>query len=176
MSNKMTEKEIILSSSDIQKRVKQLGQQINKDFKGKEPLLIGVLNGAFIFMADLVRQINLPIKIDFIRVASYGNKTSPGDVTFIKDVDLSVEGKEIILVEDIIDTGRTISALKKHFQNMGASSVFLCTLIDKKERREVDISADYTGFEISQGFLVGYGLDFAEQHRCLPSVYHLINP
>ncbi|MFH1216369.1 MAG: hypoxanthine phosphoribosyltransferase [Pseudomonadota bacterium] len=169
-------KKIILNRDKIGKKVKELGDRITRDFRNDKLVLIGVLNGAFIFMADLARAINLPLQIDFIRVASYGMKSSPGGLAFTKDTELDLAGKKILLVEDIIDTGKTIAHLKKHFQERGVESVHICTLIDKKERREVDIEADYIGFSVADGFLVGYGLDFAEQHRNLPEVYHLENP
>ncbi|MBI5558265.1 MAG: hypoxanthine phosphoribosyltransferase [Deltaproteobacteria bacterium] len=170
-------KKIILTRQQIQKKVEELGRRISEDFRDEELLLVGVLNGAFIFLADLAREIALDLRIDFIRVASYGaGSSSAGTVTFTKDVELPVRGKKILLVEDIIDTGRTIARLKQHFLGQGAVSVQVCALIDKKERREVEVQADYTGFDVAEGFLVGYGLDFAEQHRCLPDIYHLENP
>ncbi|OKY76338.1 MAG: hypoxanthine phosphoribosyltransferase [Desulfobulbaceae bacterium DB1] len=166
-------KKIILDRQKIAERVTELGRQISHDFRNDQLILIGVLNGAFIFMADLARAIDLPLQIDFIRVASYGMKSSSGRLAFMKDVELPLDGKNILLVEDIIDTGRTITRLKQHFQAKGAASVRVCALIDKKERREVEVEADYTGFSVPEGFLVGYGLDFAEQHRNLADVYHL---
>jgi hypoxanthine phosphoribosyltransferase len=170
-------KKIILTRQQIQKKVEELGRRISEDFRDDGLLLVGVLNGAFIFLADLAREIALDLRIDFIRVASYGSGiSSSGTITFIKDVEFPVAGKKILLVEDIIDTGRTIARLKEHFLSQGAVSVHVCALIDKKERREVEVQADYTGFDVSEGFLVGYGLDFAEQYRHLPEVYHLENP
>ncbi len=172
----MPHKKLIISREQIKKRIAELGKEITHDFHQADLLIIGVLNGAFIFMADLVRKIDLPVQVDFIRVASYGTKSTPGSISFIKDIELPCTGKTILLVEDIVDTGRTISFLKDHFQQRGAEGVYICTLIDKKERRVVDITADYTGFDVAEGFLVGYGLDFAEQHRQLPDVFHLENP
>ncbi len=170
----MSTKKMILSRDEIAKRVIELGKQITRDFADDELLLVGVLNGAFIFTADLARAIDLSLQIDFIRVTSYGSKSTPDkSITFTKDIELDISGKQILLVEDIIDTGRTISYLKKYFQQQGARNVHICTLIDKKERREVDIEADYSGFEIAQGFLVGYGLDYAEQYRHLADIFHL---
>jgi hypoxanthine phosphoribosyltransferase len=170
-------KKIVLTRQEIQKKVRELGQRITCDFANDDLLLIGVLNGAFIFTADLAREIDLPLQIDFIRVASYGTgSSSSGTITFTKDVERPVTGKKIVLVEDIVDTGRTIHRLQQHFLQHGAGSVHICTLIDKKERREVAVRADYVGFEVAEGFLVGYGLDFAEQYRNLPDVYSLDNP
>ncbi len=170
----MVDKEIVLSKEEIADRVRQLGQSIARDFAGRKLVLVGVLNGAFIFLADLARQIDIPLEVDFVRVASYGNSTSSsGTVNFSKDIELDVEGKDVILVEDIVDTGRTIAALKDFFAAKRANVVKICTLIDKHERREVAVQVDYVGFEVEQGFLVGYGLDYAEQHRHYPAVYHL---
>jgi hypoxanthine phosphoribosyltransferase len=170
-------KKIVLSRQEIQKKVRELGHMITRDFANDDLLLIGVLNGAFIFTADLAREIDLPLEIDFIRVASYGSgSSSSGTITFTKDVERPVAGKKIVLVEDIIDSGRTIARLQQHFLQHGAGSVHICALIDKKERREVDVRPDYIGFAVAEGFLVGYGLDFAEQYRNLPDVYHLDNP
>jgi hypoxanthine phosphoribosyltransferase len=170
-------KKIVLSRREIAKKVRELGQRITRDFAHEDLLLIGVLNGAFIFTADLAREIDLPLEVDFIRVASYGAGTSSsGAITFTKDVERPVAGKKILLVEDIVDTGRTIARLQQHFLQFGADSVHICALIDKKERREVEVHPDYVGFEVAEGFLVGYGLDFAEQYRNLPDVFHLENP
>lgn len=170
-------KKIVLSRQEIANRVRELGQMITRDFAHDELLLIGVLNGAFIFTADLARAIDLPLQVDFIRVASYGSgSSSSGTITFTKDVERPVVGKKIVLVEDIIDTGRTIARLQQHFLQSGAAGVHICALIDKKERREVAVHPDYAGFAVAEGFLVGYGLDFAEQYRNLPDVYHLENP
>ncbi|MFZ5764364.1 MAG: hypoxanthine phosphoribosyltransferase [Thermodesulfobacteriota bacterium] len=169
-------KKLILSSAQIAERVTELGRQISRDYAGRPLVLVGVLNGAFIFMADLARAIDLPVRIDFVRVASYGMTSSAGQLSFIKDVELPLTDADVLLVEDIIDTGRTIARLKEHFQAKGAASVRVCALIDKTERREVQIEADYVGFPVAEGFLVGYGLDFAEQHRNLADVYHLENP
>ncbi|MCB2184628.1 MAG: hypoxanthine phosphoribosyltransferase [Desulfobulbaceae bacterium] len=171
----MLKKKKILGQDDIRKRTEELGQQITADFKNLDDLiLIGVLKGSFVFMADLMRSISLPLQIDFIRVASYGkNHTSSETITLTKDVEISVEGKNILLIEDIIDTGLTLSFLKKYFLDQKVKTVQVCTLINKKERRKVEIQADYTGFEIADGFLVGYGLDYAEQYRHLPDIYQL---
>lgn len=165
----------ILSKSQLQKRVSELGAQISQDYSGKSLVLIGVLNGAFIFMADLARAIALErVQVDFIRVSSYGKESeSSGEITLSKDVELDLEGKDVLLVEDIIDTGRTLAWLHHSFQQRKAASVRICTLIDKPERREVDIQPDYTGFAVAQGFLVGYGLDYAEDFRHFPEISHL---
>ena len=170
-------KKPILSEEQIAERVQKLGQQISQDYQGKELILVGVLNGAFIFMADLARAISIPVQIDFIRVASYGKSSqSSGTITLSKEVELSLQGKDVLLVEDIIDSGTTMAWLLDYFKGQQTNSVRSCTLIDKKERRQVEVEADYAGFSIDHGFLVGYGLDYAEQYRYLTGVYHLENP
>ena len=167
----MPEMKIIISAEMIAERVKAIGQEISAE-QPRDLLVVGILNGAFIFTADLVRAISTPVEVDFIRVASYGDNTSPsGEIKLTKDLDLSVQGKDILLVEDIVDTGNTIAWLREHLRNRGAASIKLCALIDKKERREQEVEIDYCGFQVQSGFLVGYGLDHAEQHRHLPHVY-----
>jgi len=171
------QKKMILSRQEIQARVKALGRVISGDYQGRKLVLIGVLNGAFIFMADLARAINLELEVDFIRVASYGQSaSSSGKISLSKDVEMDMAGKDVLLVEDIIDSGRTLAYLKDYFRQYRPASVKICALIDKKERREVEIETDYVGFDVAEGFLVGYGLDFAEQYRHFPDVYHLENP
>lgn len=169
----METKELVISKAEISARVKALGQAITRDYDGCSLMLVGILNGAFVFLADLVREIDLPVEVDFVRVASYGSRSSAGEIRLVKDIELSVAGKDVLLVEDIVDTGRTIVYLKNYFIDHQPRSVRLCTLIDKKKRREVEVESDYVGFEVEHGFLVGYGLDFAEQHRNYPEIYHL---
>lgn len=168
------ELKLIISPEEIQERIKQLGEEITRDYENKELIVIGILKGAFIFMADLVRKIDLPIKMDFVRLQSYGSKTeSSGQISITKDVELSLKNRDVLVVEDIIDTGYTLKYLKNMLKLHETASVKICCLIDKKERRRVDIDADYIGFEVASGFLVGYGLDFDEQYRHLPGIYHL---
>ena len=170
----MPEKELILSADKIAQRLANLGTEISRDFSGKQLLVVGILNGAFIFTADLVRSISIPLEIDFIRVASYGSSTSSaGEIRLVKDLEIPVSGKDVLLVEDIVDTGNTMEWLSEHLQGRGASSIKLCTLISKQERREKTVRVDYCGFDVQEGFLVGYGLDHAEQYRHLPDIYHL---
>ena len=169
----MSEKELIITQADIAQKVKKLGADITRDYKDARLMVIGVLNGAFIFMADLVREIKLEMEIDFIRVASYGMGTTSGTFRLTKDIELEITGRDILIVEDIVDTGRTLDHLKRSLADRGAHSIRICTLIDKKERREVEVAADYVGFEVETGFLVGYGLDCREQYRHLPGVYRL---
>jgi hypoxanthine phosphoribosyltransferase len=168
------EKEILIPREKIQARVKELAKQISSDYEGKEPILIGVLNGVIFFFADLVRELSVPNKIDFIRAASYGAKsTSSGNVRFSKEVEIPVKGKPIILVEDIVDTGETLSRIGEIMESNGAESLKICALIDKLERRRKAINIDYCGFQIKEGFVVGYGLDYDEKYRHLPDIYVL---
>jgi len=167
-------KELVVRNEEILKKVKALSKQITKDYAGRTPIFIGILKGAFIFLADLVRNIELPVKIDFVRLASYGEKDySTGEVKLIKDVEIPLKGEDVIIVEDIVDTGYTLDFLIKHLKKKQPASLKICALIDKPERREVEIKIDYIGFKLS-GFLVGYGLDFNEQYRSLPDIYRLI--
>lgn len=171
----MSDKKLILSQKDIAARVHELGAVITQDYAGSNLLLIGVLNGAFIFMADLIREIKLDFEVDFIRVASYGMcSRSSGKIRFSKDVELETMGRDIILVEDIVDTGLTLASLHAYLNERGANSVRTCALIDKKERRAVEVAVEYVGFEIEEGFLVGYGLDYREQFRQRGDIFQLI--
>jgi len=170
----MSDKKVVISRAEIAKRVKELGEAIARDYAAGNLVVIGILNGAFIFVADLVREIALPLVIDFVRVASYGASTSSaGEVRLIKDIEIEVGGKDVLLVEDIVDTGQTLAYLKNFLAAKNARSVKICALIDKKERRETEVPLDYVGFEVEAGFLVGYGLDFAELYRNDPEVYRL---
>ncbi len=172
----MSTKKLILSQEEIARRVAQLGQEISDFYQQRPLVLVGVLNGAFIFMADLVRSLTIDVELDFVRVSSYGmSSTSSGVISLSKDVELELRGKDVLIVEDIVDTGRTLVWLKDFFHDKGAASVRICTLIDKKERRQVEVAVDFLGFTIGEGFLVGYGLDCAEQYRNLAAVYHLEN-
>lgn len=173
----MADLKLVLSREEIARRTTELGAAITRDYAGCRLVVIGILKGAFIFTADLVRAIELPLEIDFVRVASYGPETcSSGDLKLTKDVELPLAGKDILLVEDIVDTGRTVACLKELFKRHQPRSVRICALIDKKERQEIDVAVDYLGFTVARGFLVGYGLDYAEHHRQYPAVYHLENP
>ncbi|MSU01034.1 hypoxanthine phosphoribosyltransferase [Tissierella pigra] len=164
-------KTVLVSEEDIEKRVKELGKQITEDYKDKDLILVGILKGAVIFMSDLARNINMQIGLDFMAVSSYGrSSTSTGEVRIIKDLDFSVENKDILIIEDIIDTGYTLAYLTDNLKKRGARSVKVCTLLDKPERRKVDVPVDYLGFAIPDEFVVGYGLDYAEIGRNLPYV------
>lgn len=170
-----TNKELVLSNREIHRRILELGKEIASDYQGKELVVIGVLKGAFVFMADLVRAISIPLSTDFIQVSSYNNgSTSSGEITLKANPAEPIKDHHILLVEDIVDTGLTMRWLAHHFKEEGAASVRICSLIDKTERREHSITIDYPGFAISEGFLVGYGLDYNERYRNLPEIYHLI--
>ena len=167
-------KEILISRADIQARVRELADQISSDYQGKEPILIGILKGAVIFMADLMRALSIPTKMDFMRAASYGSEMqSSGTVRLTKDVELPVQGRPVILVEDIVDSGLTLAYIKENLEGRGVESIRICALIDKLERREREVLVDYCGFQVKEGFLVGYGLDCNEEYRYLPEIFVL---
>lgn len=168
------EKEILIPKESIQSRVKELGAKISADYKGREPVLIGILNGVVFFFADLIRQISIPVELDFMRAASYGSeKLSSGQIRLTKDVEIPIKGRQVVVVEDIVDTGLTLTHILRLLEKKGAESVRLCALIDKRERRKVEVHVDYCGFQINEGFIVGYGLDYAEKYRYLPEIYLL---
>jgi hypoxanthine phosphoribosyltransferase len=163
-----------ISEEEIRQKVKTIAQDLTEDYQNRETVLIGVLNGVFIFFADLVREISFPHEIDFVRLASYGSQgTSSGSVKLTKDIELSIGGRHVIIVEDIIDTGFTLSYLVHHIEGKRPESVRICTLINKLERREKAIRIDYWGFEVDKGFVVGYGLDYNEKFRNLPYILSL---
>lgn len=167
-------KEIFISKSAIQKRVRELADQISLDYEGKEPILIGILKGSIFFFADLMREIKIPTKMDFMRAASYGSGTqSSGSVKLTKDVDLPVQRRPVIIVEDIVDSGLTLAYITENLKSRDVESLRICALIDKLERRERKVSIDYCGFQVKEGFLVGYGLDCNEEYRYLPEIYIL---
>lgn len=162
---------ILFSEEQLKARVREIAGQIDRDFAGKEPMLISVLRGSFIFMADLMRSITLPCTVDFMAVSSYGaGTTSSGQVKITKDLSESIEGRDIIVVEDILDSGNTLSYLFRLLQARHPASIRLCTLLDKPSRRIKPIQADYVGFPVDDLFVVGYGLDYAEKYRNLPYI------
>ena len=164
----------VLSRTRIHERVRELGRQITADYRDGQLVLLGVLNGAFVFCADLCREIDLDVEIDFMEVSSYGNATeSSREVRVLKDLRSPIGGADVLLVEDIVDTGTTMAWLVDHFRTSAARSVRICALIDKRERRRVAVTVEYAGFVLDQGFLVGYGLDCAERYRNLKAVYTL---
>ncbi len=174
MNQKTTRLKLVLSPEEIQNRVAQLAARISQEFRGQDLVLLGVLKGAFIFMGDLARHLDLPVEMDFVRLASYGSATqSCGQITMTKDCEIDLAGRNVVVVEDIVDTGLTLKWLADNLRRRGAARVKLCSLIDKSERRQVELVLDYVGFNIPRGFLVGYGLDFDEKYRYLPGVYEL---
>lgn len=162
---------IFFSADELKAKVKELGEQITKDYEGKNPLIVGVLKGSFVFMADLSRCIDTYCDIDFMAVSSYGSgTTTTGAVKIRKDLSYDVEGRHVIIIEDILDSGVTLSYLRQYICNRHPASVSICTLLDKPARRKADISADYIGFVCPDEFIVGYGLDYAERYRNLPYI------
>jgi hypoxanthine phosphoribosyltransferase len=162
---------IFFSAEEIDSKVRELGAQISADYEGKNPLIVGVLKGSFVFMADLMRTITTYCNIDFMAVSSYGNGTSTtGAVKINKDLSYDVEGRHIIIIEDILDSGVTLSYLKNYIAAREPASISICTLLDKPSRRRADIHADYIGFLCPDEFIVGYGLDYAEKYRNLPYI------
>lgn len=163
--------EVILSEEHIAARVREIAAQITRDYAGKEFVMVGVLNGAAIFYINLIMELDIPLEMNFIRVSSYGAGTkSSGNVRMLYDLEADIAGKDVLIVEDIVDSGNTLCALKELFQKRGAKSVRCCCLLDKKERREAPIEADYVGFDVLDKFLVGYGLDYAGKYRNLKFV------
>ena len=162
---------ILISEEELSKIVKELGAKITEDYKDKNLLLVSILKGSVTFMADLMREINIPCNIDFMAVSSYGSGTkSSGVVKIIKDLDSSIEGKDLLIVEDILDSGRTLNYIKEILLARNPKSIRICTLFDKPERRDVNLYADYIGSKVPNEFIVGYGLDYNEYYRNLPYI------
>ncbi len=163
--------EVLISSENIQERIRELGADIARDYADKNPLMIGVLKGACTFLSDLMRAADIPLGVEFIAISSYGAEMrTSGEVRILKDLDVPIEGRHILVVEDIVDTGLTLSYLLANLKSRGAASVKLAALLDKFERREKEVPIDYLGFKIPDKFVVGYGLDFAERYRNLPYI------
>lgn len=163
--------EILISNAEIQARIRELGARISKDFAGEDILVIAVLKGAILFLADLIRAIDLPLAVDFMAVSSYGAGTeSSGVVRILKDLDESIEDRNVLIVEDIVDSGRTLDYLLRLLRQRRPATLHVCTLLDKRERREIEVPIDYIGFEVPDAFVVGYGLDYAELYRQLPFI------
>lgn len=163
--------EVLFSEQQLADKVAELGARISADYEDKNPLVVSVLKGSYVFMADLTRKITIPCNVDFMAVSSYGAGTkTTGEVQIIKDIGSKIDGRHLIIVEDILDSGVTLSFLMKILKARGAASIRLCTLLTKPERRKVDVPVDYLGFEIPDAFVVGYGLDYAEKYRNLPYI------
>ena len=168
MAEKIT---VLITEEEIDRRVRELAAQISKDYEGRKIRMVGILKGASFFMCELAKRITVPVSIDFMQVSSYGGATeSTGTVRIRKDLDESIEGLDVIIVEDIVDSGRTLAFLVDFLKSKGAKSIRYCTLLDKPERRVVDLKADYAGFEIPDQFVVGYGMDYNQEYRNLPYI------
>jgi hypoxanthine phosphoribosyltransferase len=164
-------REILIDEASLQARIAELGEEVSTDYAGRDLLLIGVLKGAVFFMADLMRELTVPCEIDFMAISSYGASTdSSGVVRILKDLDINIEGRDVLVVEDIIDSGLTLSYLMRNLEARNPASLEVCALMTKPERREIEVPVRYVGFEIPNRFVVGYGLDFAERYRNLPYV------
>ena len=172
MYNAMNEiDEVLFTRDDIAKRVAELGAEITRDYEGKDLIVVGILKGAGVFMSDLIREINSPIRIDFMSVSSYGNSTvSSGIVRITNDLHQDIQGCSVLIVEDIIDTGNTLHYLREYLKNRGAEDVKICALLDKPSRRQVEVPVEYVGFEVEDRFVIGYGIDYAEKYRNLPFI------
>ena len=165
---------LVLTKEEIEKAVCEIARRISSDYIECDLVLIGVLKGAFIFLSDLIRKLTIPVKVDFAGLSSYGAQTSTtGSIHLTKDIEIDLKDTDVLIVEDIIDTGLSLTYLVDHIKKSNPKSVKICTLLDKRERRREDINIDYIGHIIEKGFLVGYGLDYAEKYRNLPEVYHL---
>jgi hypoxanthine phosphoribosyltransferase len=161
---------VLITEGQIARRVRQLARQIQRDFAGRELVVVALLNGTVPFLADLIRHLSLPLRLDFIGVSSYRQATTPGDLVFTKELRLDVRGRDVLLVDDILDTGRTLHRVQGRLRRLQPRRLRICVLLDKRARRREPVAADYAGFEIPDCFVVGYGLDFAEQYRNLPFV------
>lgn len=167
-------RKILFDKEEIEWAVSNLAAMINKDYKNKKILVVGILKGAFVFMSDLLRNLDLDVSVDFVALRSYGSgTTSSGEVEMIKDLDDPIEGKDVLIVEDIVDTGITLKYFRDQLLLRGPKSLKICALIDKKARREVEIDVEYVGLEMTDGFVVGYGLDCDERYRNLPEIWVL---
>ena len=174
MKNSSERLVLLYSRDDIARRVRELAAVISADYTGSDLVLIGILRGAFVFLADLIRQLTIPVVVDFVGAASYGTRSqSSGQVTITKELQVPISGRELLLVEDIEDTGVTLQAIGNELKKLGPRSIKVCTLIDKAQRRLVNVQVDYVGFKIAKGFIVGYGIDYAEQYRYLPDIYRI---
>jgi hypoxanthine phosphoribosyltransferase len=168
--------DVLIDDEALQRRIRELGEEISGDYVGRDLLLVGVLKGAVFFMSDLMRQITVPCEIDFMAISSYGASTdSSGVVRILKDLDINIEGRQVLIVEDIIDSGLTLSYLVRTLEAREPASLEVCALLTKPERRQIDVAVRYVGFEIPNRFVIGYGLDFAERYRNLPYV-GVLNP
>ncbi|BBD07865.1 hypoxanthine phosphoribosyltransferase [Desulfovibrio ferrophilus] len=172
MSDKMVE---VISADEIAERVQQLGKEITEQYQGEPLIVVCVLKGAFLFFADLVRHIDLPLELEFVRLASYGQGTDSGELVFSKDLETSIQGKNVLIVEDIVDSGKSMDFLLRTFDERKPKSLRLAALVDKSERRKVELHVDFPGFPLQKGFIVGYGMDFAERYRELSGIFEIVD-
>lgn len=161
---------VLIAREEIARRVEQLGREIRSDFAGRETVVVAILNGTVLFLADLIRHLDIPLKLDFVGVSSYGAATTSGETILTKQTSSDVRGRDVLVVDDILDTGKTLDRVTLHLRQFKPRRLRTCVLLDKKARRQVKIKADYTGFQIPDEFVVGYGLDFAERYRNLPFI------
>ena len=173
MENLKEKLKVLYSMEEVQTRIKELGEEISKDYEGKEIVIVSVLKGAMFYTVDLVKNIRPDVVIDFMKVSSYEGTESTGVITIKQDLGIDIEGKDVLVVEDIIDTGRTLRVLKEELLKRKPASLKITTLLDKKERREVELTADYVGFEIPNKFVVGYGFDIDDKYRNIPYIGYL---
>jgi len=165
---------LLFSRKEIAKTVARLAKEISSDYGNKKVVTIGILKGAFMFLADLVRLLTIPVEIDFMRIATYGSqRESSGEIKVMKEVEASLEGKDVLIIEDIVDTGLSLKFVRDYISAKNPASVKICTLLDKTSRRKIEVQVDYIGFKIEDGFVVGYGIDFDEKYRYLPEIFIL---
>lgn len=164
----MKQLKVVLSKEQIQERIAELGKQISADYKGKNPILICMLKGAVVFFADIIRNLNIPLSMEFVRLSSYKNGTTSGEMEVVNDLNVDITGRDVIIVEDVVDSGNTLSFFVDLLKSKNPNSVKICAFLDKPERRTVNVNVDYVGFRVECGFVIGYGLDYAERFRELP--------
>lgn len=173
----MKKLKVLISEEQIQKRVKELGEQINRDYAGKTPVVICMLKGAIVFFSDVVRNLSIPLTMEFVRLSSYRNGTTGGDMEVVTDINIDIEGKDLLIVEDVVDSGKTLSFFMELLKKRNPASVKICAFLDKPDKRQVPIEADYVAFEEKDcGFVIGYGLDYAERYRELPYLAVINSP
>ena len=172
----MAKYRIVLTEEQIKQRCIELGKQINEDYKGKSPIIICMLKGAIIFFSDIIRQLSLPLSMEFVRLSSYKNGTSGGEMEVVNPLRTDITGKDVIIVEDVVDSGKTLSYFLNMLKAKNPASIKICAFLDKPERREAEVNVDYVGFRVECGFVIGYGLDYAERYRELPFLAEIDSP
>ena len=172
----MKKLKVLLSQKQIQKRVKELGKQISRDYQGKTPVVICMLKGAIVFFSDIVRNLDIPLTMEFVRLSSYKNGMTSGNLEVVTDLSVDISGKDILIIEDVVDSGKTLSFYIEQLKKRNPSSVKICAFLDKPEKRLAEVNVDYTGFKLECGFVIGYGLDYAERYRELPYLAEINSP